>query len=177
LAGGCADPVCPPAAIRPGCRGTPLERQRTVAMNTFVDDSLLAELDEQGRRETPTSALMAIGGARAVAAVVDEFYRRLLSDPATAPYFTSLANMDGLKRHQVLMLVKVLGGPDRYDGQDLRSAHAHLGIDAEAYSRVCLHLLTVMHDFKVPMDVLVAANQILASVQSQIVTRNGGGGQ
>lgn len=142
----------------------------------FIEDSLLNEIDEQGRRDTPTAALMTIGGARAVAAVVDEFYRRLLADPVTAPYFTSVP-MDTLKRHQVLMLVKVLGGPDRYQGRDLHSAHAHLHISAEAYTRVCLHLLTVMHDFKVPMDVLVAAEQILASVRDQVVAEGGGSGR
>src|SRR5690606_24394783 len=117
-----------------GPGSTPRKAVRTVTSNAstaFIEDSLLNEIDEQGRRDTPTAALMTIGGARAVAAVVDEFYRRLLADPVTAPYFTSVP-MDTLKRHQVLMLVKVLGGPDRYQGRDLHSAHAHLHISAEA---------------------------------------------
>lgn len=140
---------------------------------TFMEPSLLDEIDDAGRQSTPTAALMAIGGAHAVAAVVEEFYSRLLADPVTAPYFRSIG-MESLKRHQVLMLVKVLGGPDYYTGRDLQTAHAGLGITGEVYARVCLHLLTVMHDFKVPMDILVAANQILASVQDQIVTGPGG---
>lgn len=136
---------------------------------TFMDPTLLDEIDEENRRTTPSSALATIGGARAVAAVVDEFYHRLLTDPVTAGYFADLS-LQRLKRHQVLLLVNVLGGPDHYTGRDLGTAHAHLGVTGEVYSRVCLYLLTVMHEFKVPMDVLVAAEQILASVRGEIVT-------
>jgi hemoglobin len=136
---------------------------------TSVGSDQLDQLDEIGRRESPGSALLAIGGAHAVAAVVDEFYTRLLADPATAGYFTGV-DLTRLKRHQVLMLVKVLGGPDRYAGRDLAAAHAGLAIGHQTYSRVCLHLLTVMHEFKVPMDILVAANDILRSVASEVVS-------
>jgi len=52
------------------------------------------------------------------------------------------------------------GGPDRYDGRDLGVAHAGLAITDDAYQRVSLYLLTVLHDFKVPMDVLQVAEVI-----------------
>ncbi|MER7278768.1 group 1 truncated hemoglobin [Dactylosporangium sp. NPDC000244] len=138
-----------------------------------LDTALLGQLDAEAQQENPSSAFAAIGGAVAVSAVVEEFYTRLLLDPALVDFFTPLVESDGLsalKRHQVLMLTKVLGGPDRYSGRDLRAAHAHLTITDEAYRRVSLHLLTVMHDFKVPMDILQAADDILRSVSSLIVT-------
>jgi hemoglobin len=141
----------------------------------FIEPEVLEEIDAEGKELQPESAFMAIGGASAVTAVVDEFYRRLLDDPATAPYFEQVLatnSLSALKRHQVLMLVKVLGGPDRYSGRDLRSAHADLRITDEAYRRVSLHLLTVMHEFKVPMDILAAADQVLRSVHSLVVTDN-----
>ena len=107
---------------------------------------------------------------------MDEFYLRLLDDPATAGFFTTLVQEDGLsglKRHQVLLLTRVLGGPDRYDGRDLGEAHAGLDITAAAYQRVSLHLLTVLHDFKVPMDVLQVADSTLRAVAPAIVTGSG----
>lgn len=139
----------------------------------FIEPAVLEELDAEGKEVQPESAFLAIGGASAVTAVVDEFYRRLLDDPATAPFFQQMLATDrlsALKRHQVLMLVKVLGGPDRYAGRDLGSAHADLRITEDVYQRVSLHLLTVMHDFKVSMDILSAADQILRSVQNLVVT-------
>src|SRR5215831_10931277 len=98
----------------------------------MTQSAMLAELDAEAAESHATSPFVAVGGAAAVSAVVDEFYRRLLDDPATADHFTTLVAGDGmhrLKRHQVLLLTKVLGGPDRYDGRDLDKAHADLVIN------------------------------------------------
>jgi hemoglobin len=138
--------------------------------------AMLAELDTEANEKHVSSPFVAVGGAAAVSAVVDEFYARLLADPTTAVYFVPLVEADGLaqlKRHQVLLLTKVLGGPDRYDGRDLGAAHGDLAITDEAYQRVSLYLLTVLHDFKVPMDILQAADTTLRSVRPAIVTAPG----
>jgi hemoglobin len=139
--------------------------------------ALLAALDAEANESCPSSPFVAVGGAAAVSAVVEEFYTRLLADPATAGYFTPMVQVDGLaglKRHQVLLLTKVLGGPDRYDGRDLGQAHADLAITEEAYQRVSLYLLTVLHDFKVPMDILQVADTTLRGVRPAIVTETSG---
>ena len=139
----------------------------------MTQTALLAELDAEAAESNATSPFVAVGGAGAVSAVVDEFYRRLLDDPAAAGFFATLVQEDGLarlKRHQVLLLTKVLGGPDRYDGRDLGEAHAGLDITAAAYQRVSLYLLTVLHDFKVPMDVLQVADSTLRAVAPSIVS-------
>jgi hemoglobin len=144
------------------------------------DTAPLGHLDAEAQQANPSSAFVAIGGAAAVSAVVEEFYTRLLADPAITELFTPLVESDGLsalKRHQVLMLTKVLGGPDRYTGRDLQAAHARLAITDETYRRVSLHLLTVMHDFKVPMDILQATDEILCSVRLLVVTRPQGAAQ
>jgi hemoglobin len=121
-----------------------------------------------------SSPFAAIGGSAAVSGVVDTFYERLLADPATSRFFIPLVENGGLgklKRHQVFLLTKVLGGPDRYEGRDLGAAHAALGITASDYQRVSLHLLTVMHDAGVPMDILQAADSVLRDAAPVIITR------
>jgi hemoglobin len=144
----------------------------------MTQTAMLAELDAEAAESYATSPFVAVGGAGAVSAVVDEFYLRLLNDPATAGFFTTLVQEDDglsrLKRHQVLLLTKVLGGPDRYDGRDLGEAHAGLAITPEAYQRVSLYLLTVLHDFKVPMDVLQVADSTLRAVAPAIVNAPSG---
>jgi hypothetical protein len=40
-----------------------------------------------------------------------------------------------LRDHQVLLVMKVLGGPDGYNGRPLDEAHAHLDIDRSAAGR------------------------------------------
>jgi hemoglobin len=139
--------------------------------------TMLATLDAEARETCASSPFVAIGGASAVAAVVDEFYSRLLADPVTAGYFTPFLQHDGLaklKRHQVLLLAKVLGGPDRYDGRDLGAAHKSMPINDDVYQRVSLYLLTVLHDFRVPMDILQAASDTLSAVRPAIVNQHGG---
>ena len=54
-----------------------------------------------------------IGGSPAVTAVVDELYVRLTADDQVGHYFTDI-DLPTQKRHMVLMLTKVLGGPDTY---------------------------------------------------------------
>ena len=60
----------------------------------------------------------AIGGGPAVSAVVNDFYVRVLADPQLVPYFEGV-DMARLKRHQVLLVTQVLGGPAKYDGRSL----------------------------------------------------------
>ena len=61
------------------------------------------------------SVYEAIGGRAAVTAAVDGFYRRLLADPALAPFFPGGVGA----RHRaylVTILGEALGGPERYRG-------------------------------------------------------------
>jgi len=131
------------------------------------------QLDAEAKASYADSPFLAVGGSTAVAAVVDEFYQRLLADASTAPFFTDLIERDGLgalKRHQVLLLTKVLGGPDRYSGRDLGVAHQGMAINPDAYQRVSLYLLTVLHDFRVPMDILQSADSVLRSLGPAIIS-------
>jgi hemoglobin len=140
---------------------------------TFIDSALVDQLDEDAAAFDPASAFARVGGAKAVVAVVEEFYARLLRDPRTAPAFAGLAadeGMAGLKRHQVLMLTQALGGPARYAGRDLGEAHADLAITEDTYRRVCLYLLTTLHDFRVPMEVLTGVDALLRGLAGQIVS-------
>lgn len=113
-----------------------------------------------------------IGGAPAVTAVVDEFYRRLVVDEQVGHFFERVP-LSGLKRHQVLMLTKVLGGPDRYDGRSLDAAHAGLGITDSDYDRVVMHLVDCLTEAGVPDDVLGRAGEVLTAVRPSIVAEAG----
>ena len=66
-----------------------------------------------------------LGGAAAVDAAVDIFYRKMLLDDRVAPYFESV-DMDRQRAKQKAFLTMVFGGPNAYTGKDMRAAHAHL---------------------------------------------------
>ncbi|MGL5866430.1 MAG: group I truncated hemoglobin [Dermatophilaceae bacterium] len=109
-----------------------------------------------------------IGGAAALTAVVDEFYRRVLADDHLAPYFSE-TSMPALRRHQTLMLTTALGGPDTYAGRPLDEAHSGLGVDDADYDRVGAHLTTCLSEAGVPADILGRVADTLAAVRPAIV--------
>jgi hemoglobin len=110
-----------------------------------------------------------IGGGPAVSAVVDEFYRRLTADEQVSHYFDDVS-LPTLKRHQVLMITTILGGPNEYDGRALDEAHAPLGITDADYQRVGSHLMSTLDDAGVPGDVQERVGVALGQVRDSIVT-------
>ena len=74
-----------------------------------------------------------------------------------------------LKRHQVLLISQVLGGPADYDGRPLDQAHAGLGISHDDLAAVASHLVGAMREAKVPEDVLLRAIAVVASTEPDIV--------
>jgi hemoglobin len=109
-----------------------------------------------------------IGGGRAVSAVVDRFYELVLADPELAPYFTS-TDMNRLKRHQVLLVSQVLGGPGEYNGRDLREAHEGRGISSADFNRVVTHLVTALTEAGVPPAVIGRIGEALGGTAKDIV--------
>jgi hemoglobin len=81
-----------------------------------------------------------IGGYDVMAAVVDEFLQSLSSDPRMARFSVGM-NIERRKRNRQLTLDYLCaeaGGPTFYLGQDMKTAHAGLGISDSDW-RVALH--------------------------------------
>jgi hemoglobin len=110
-----------------------------------------------------------IGGGAAVSIVVDRFYQRVLDDPQLAPFFRD-TDIAKLKRHQVLLISQVLGGPANYDGRDLRQAHAGLQITREDFARVVDHLVASLREAGVGEDVIGRLGAELGGVERDVVT-------
>ena len=66
-----------------------------------------------------------IGGAVAVDAAVDRFYRRVLADDRIAPFFENV-DMDKQAVKQKAFLTMAFGGPNNYTFLDMKEGHAHL---------------------------------------------------
>lgn len=122
-----------------------------------------------------TSLYEQVGGAPAITEAVERLYRRLLDDPRVSAYFTGV-DIPQLKRHQVLLLSQVLGGPAQYDGRTLAAAHAGLGITPEQYAVVGEHLVGVLQELGAPANVVEAVESVLGSVQSDVVAAPAEGG-
>ena len=66
-----------------------------------------------------------LGGADAVNAAVDIFYRKMLADDRVN-YFFDNTDMDRQIAKQKSFLTMVFGGPNNYTGKDMREGHKHL---------------------------------------------------
>ena len=66
-----------------------------------------------------------LGGAPAMEAAVDIFYRKVLSDDRISRFFEDV-DMERQAAKQKAFLTMVTGGPANYTGQDMRKGHAHL---------------------------------------------------
>jgi hemoglobin len=117
----------------------------------------------------PGSHYERIGGGGAIKVAVEQFYDRVLADPDLADYFTNV-DMDAQRRHMVLMLTTVLGGPNNYTGRGLAEAHQPLDIPEAHYAKVGEHLTATLRNLDVPADILADVQAVLAQVQDQVVS-------
>lgn len=112
----------------------------------------------------------AIGGDPALAAVVDDFYARVLADPALSGFFAG-TNMTKLKGRQVEFFAAALGGPEPYQGVSMRDAHRGRGIYQEHFDLVAGHLIDALSGAGVPEGTIGQIVGAIAPLASQIVSQ------
>jgi len=106
-----------------------------------------------------------IGGAAAIDVAVGTLYRKILTDPAINHFFDGI-DRKSLKAKQNAFFAMVTGGPNPYQGRDMRQAHAHLvrkGLNDAHFDAVVKHLKDTLEELRVPAG---AAAQILAAAGS-----------
>lgn len=77
-----------------------------------------------------------IGGAGALARLIDEFYDRVLADPELAPFFAE-TSMDKQRRMQREFFAAALDGPQTMSDIDLAYAHHGRGITPGSLQPLC----------------------------------------
>src|SRR6516165_12234042 len=77
------------------------------------------------RSDPMTTLYERLGGAPAMEAAVDSFYRKVLTDDRISRFFEDV-DMERQAAKQKAFLTMVTGGPANYTGQDMRRGHAHL---------------------------------------------------
>lgn len=93
-----------------------------------------------------------IGGAPAVEAAVDIFYRKVLADPLVNHFFDD-TDMDAQRSKQKAFLTMAFGGPNEYTGKDLSDAHRDLvrrGMNDGHFDAVAGHLQATLEELGVP---------------------------
>lgn len=109
-----------------------------------------------------------IGGAAAVDAAVDIFYRKVLADDLIADYFDSV-DMDGMRAKQKAFLTMAFGGPNDYTGADMRTAHAKMNLEESHFNAVAGHLVGTLEELEVPQEYIDEIVQIALSVKDDVL--------
>ncbi|MGB8275714.1 MAG: group 1 truncated hemoglobin [Alphaproteobacteria bacterium] len=114
-----------------------------------------------------------LGGDAAVNAAVDIFYRKVLSDSRISRFFDA-TDMDAQRAKQKAFLTMAFGGPNRYSGKDLRTAHAGLvkrGLNDTHFDAVAQHLQATLNELKVPADLSREVMAVAASTRNDVLGR------
>lgn len=114
-----------------------------------------------------------LGGAGAVDAAVELFYRKVLRDPRTARFFDGV-DMDAQIAKQAAFLTMAFGGPNNYTGMDLRTAHSGLrdrGMGDEQVDAVVELLGATLADLGVAPAEIAEVAAIAGSVRGDVLGR------
>lgn len=113
-----------------------------------------------------------LGGAPAIEATVEEFYRRVMEDALLAPFF-KVKRMPHLKQMQVDFFTQALGGGEVYEGPPMKEVHARFNITAEHFGRVAMHLQATLQHLGVENDLVNAVMSAVGPLSEDIITKKG----
>ena len=116
-----------------------------------------------------------IGGAPAVDAAVDIFYRKVLSDDRISHFFDDV-DMDEQIAKQKSFLTMAFGGPVNYSGQNMREGHKHLvarGLNDSHVNAVIELLGGTLKELNVADELIAQVAGIAESVRGQVLGKEG----
>ncbi|UOX90672.1 group 1 truncated hemoglobin [Amycolatopsis sp. FBCC-B4732] len=116
-----------------------------------------------------TSTYELIGGQEALAAVVGDFYERVLADAELAAFFRG-TNMSRLKGRQVEFFAAALGGPDEYRGRSMKDVHRGRGIGRHHFDLVAKYLTDALLAAGVPEETAESIIGAVAPLSADIVS-------
>jgi hemoglobin len=93
-----------------------------------------------------------VGGYNALAAVVDDFIGRLVTDKQFEKFFIgqSTDSKKRIRQHILDQFCAATGGPCVYTGREMKTSHAGLGITNAEWDAAAKHLVASLDKFKVP---------------------------
>lgn len=114
-----------------------------------------------------------LGGAAAVNAAVDIFYRKVLADNRISRFFEGV-DMDKQAAKQKAFLTMAFGGPNNYTGEDMRRGHAHLvtqGLNDTHFDAVVENLGATLKELGVSDDLIGEVAAIAETTRNDVLGR------
>jgi hemoglobin len=140
-----------------------MHRLRVVAVALCLSAVLLGNTVAQKK-----SLYERLGGRDAIKAVVDELAAIVSADPRINMKFIK-SNPERLKFEVVEQICAVTGGPCKYTGRDMKTAHKNMGVTEGEFNAFVENLVTALDKFNVGATEKKELLNILAPMKSQIV--------
>lgn len=115
-----------------------------------------------------------LGGAAAVDAAVDKFYRRVLADDRIAHFFEGV-DMDKQATKQKSFLTMAFGGPNNYTALDMKTGHAHLvekGLNDSHFDAVVEDLGATLKDMGVADELIAEVAATAETTREDVLGRS-----
>ena len=94
-----------------------------------------------------------LGGKKSITAVVDEFVGRVAADNRINSFFKDTAadpkRLAKFKKNLVDQICEASGGPCKYKGKDMKTAHAGMGISGSDFNALVEDLVGALDKFNV----------------------------
>jgi hemoglobin len=94
-----------------------------------------------------------LGGKKSIIAVVDEFVGRVAADNRINSFFKATAadpkRLAKFKKNLVDQICEASGGPCKYKGKDMKTAHAGMGISGADFNALVEDLVGALDKFNV----------------------------
>jgi hemoglobin len=120
-----------------------------------------------------TSLYERLGGEAAVEAAVVLFYEKVLADGQLAPFFAHL-DMGAQIKKQIAFMTMAFGGPNKYTGRDLATAHAGLvknGLSDVHFDLIAEHLGATLAELEVPQAVITEVLGVVGGTRADVLGR------
>lgn len=131
-----------------------------VALALTCTPSLVrAEMEDAAMPEAPAASLYdRLGGEPAITAVIDDFVNRAAGDPAVnftrkgtpKEWAATPENVAMLKKHLTQFVCGATGGPQVYEGKDLKVTHEGMQITEAEFGAIAGDLKATLDKFNVP---------------------------
>lgn len=151
-----------------------MKQHHRLYLSVLTAFAVLASATHPAAQSAEKSLYDRLGGAYNIAVVVDDFIDRLLVDPtlnANPAIKAARARVPapGLKFHVTTQVCQATGGPCKYVGRDMKTAHAQLNITQKEWDAMVADFRKTLNKFKVPVKEQEELIQIVGSTKKDIV--------
>ena len=96
--------------------------------------------------------------------MVDKFYVYMLDDSRTKEFFKN-TDMNKQRKRQTDFIVMATGGPNNYEGVDMKKAHENMKIGHLEFDATWENLERSLHDHKVDAGLIKEVKEVFYSVE------------